>query len=119
MSSCTSGVGWQVLPFIDNSHLGSILFSCYTPANNVLGGYIETWVKVFRFHTEFRNFPRGRFIKSCKYQLQVSNFILKLAWPSLILQQIYDTYTGDCRFIMISVIHTSRTISKSRFFPQF
>jgi len=26
MSWCTSGVGLQVLPFIDNSHLGSILF---------------------------------------------------------------------------------------------
>jgi len=25
MSWCTSGVGLQVLPFIDNSHLGSIL----------------------------------------------------------------------------------------------
>jgi len=33
MSCCTSGVGFQVLPFIDNSHLGSIpglqLFSLY------------------------------------------------------------------------------------------
>ena len=32
MSWCTSGIGLQVLPFIDNSHLGSILhfqgFSC-------------------------------------------------------------------------------------------
>jgi len=33
MSWCTSGVGLQVLPFIDNSHLGSIhrfqWISCY------------------------------------------------------------------------------------------
>jgi len=46
-----------------------------------------------------KNFPRGRFSKSCffgggyklmytqredEYQLQVSNFILKIAWLSLI-----------------------------------
>ena len=27
--------------------------------------------------------------------------------------QIYDTYTGDCRFITTTVIHTIRSISKS------
>ena len=73
-----------------------------------------------------KNFPRGCFSKLCKsseyfggvggyklmythredeYQLQVSNYILKIAWPLL----IFGKFT----------IHTSRTILKSRFFPQF
>ena len=34
-------------------------------------------------------------------------------------RQIYDSFTGDCRFITINVLYTSGTLSKSRFSPQF
>jgi len=46
MSWCTIGVGLQVLPFIDNSHLGSILcfqqLSCLCLFSTELGVHLIT-----------------------------------------------------------------------------
>jgi len=47
MSFCTSGVGFQVLPLIDNMHLGSILsfqqYSCFIKEATHRYLHIQDW----------------------------------------------------------------------------